>query len=66
MICNNLRTSFEEREQNFASHLSRDHDMWLYPFYIKYLISKDYDDYDGDEIDVWTSYNRGRTDWIPF
>lgn len=40
--------------------------MWLYPFYIKYLISKDYDDYDGDEIDVWTSYNRGRTDWIPF
>lgn len=60
-----MRPTFEEKDLSFKQHINRDHDKWLYVCYIKYLISKNYIDYNGDEIDVWASYSSGRTDWMP-
>ena len=46
-------------------HMEVEHDIWLYPLYIKYLIDKDQEDFSGEEIDVWSLYTSGSTDWMP-
>ena len=65
MICLNEQITFEESNVNFDDHVEVDHNIWLYPYYIKYLMSKDFQNYTGDEVYVWNNYMEERIEWMP-
>ena len=49
-ICNLNRTTFDkEAEGGFTRHISKDHNLWLYVYYIVHLYSKDPTSYTGIE-----------------
>lgn len=56
---------FQKLDKPFDFHTEVEHDIWLYPYYIKYLIEKNDEDFTGDEIYVWQSYVQGSCDWMP-
>jgi hypothetical protein len=61
----NSPSDFAENGIDFQDHIMVDHEMWLYPNYIKYLQSKQETDMNGDELSVWTCYKEGSDDWMP-
>ena len=49
-ICNFERFTFDkESEGGFTRHISKDHNLWFYVYYIVHLMSKDTTDYTGIE-----------------
>jgi hypothetical protein len=64
-ICQNSSSTFEEARISFRHHTKVDHDIWLYPNYIYYLSRKNDRDYTGDEIEIWTKYEKGDESWMP-
>ena len=53
MICLNEKSVFLAAKRSYQHHIDVEHDIWLYPLYIKYLIEKNNEDFNGDEIYVW-------------
>ena len=65
MICLNSQSIFSSLKKSYIHHIDVEHEIWLYPLYIRYLIDKDEEDFSGDEINVWNNYINGNTDWMP-
>jgi hypothetical protein len=65
LICLNEKSVFLAAKKSYQHHIDVEHDIWLYPLYIKYLIEKDNEDFNGDEIYVWECYLDGQSDWMP-
>jgi len=65
MICMNKPSEFTDNGVSFDNHIKVDHEMWLYPNYIKYLMTKDESEFNGDELAVWRAYKSGSDDWMP-
>lgn len=59
-------STFEENKISFDHHKKVEHEIWLYPYFIKYLENKSIKDYTGDELEVWNKYRSGSDDWMPF
>lgn len=62
----NRDEDFFRNKVDFDHHIEVNHDMWLYPLYIKYLLNKDNEEFSGDEIYVWNLYKSDQTDWMPY
>lgn len=62
----NSPSIFEEARLSFSHHTKVDHDIWLYPNFIYYLSKKNEEDFTGDEIEIWTKYNKGDESWMPY
>lgn len=58
--------TFEENKVSFEEHIFVEHNIWLYPYFIKYLESKPKQEFNGDELEVWNRYKSGSDDWMPF
>jgi hypothetical protein len=65
MICENEIGAFSDDHKGFEKHKRVDHDIWLYVYYIKYLLEKDHENYNGDELKVYEEYNAGSIGWMP-
>ena len=65
MICMIEKEVFMSNSVDPKHHMEVQHDIWLYPLFIRYLLDKDQEDYSGDEIDVWNHYKNGNTAWMP-
>ena len=48
-ICSIDRNTFDKYADGFEKHISRDHNLWQYVFYIVHLQSKDSTEYTGIE-----------------
>lgn len=68
-ICNFDRLTFDKSggEGGFERHITKDHYLWEYVYYIVYLDSKDSSDYDGVESHVKGSIEgaEGDISWVP-
>ena len=65
-ICNQNRFIFDKLcEGGFDKHVSKDHNLWCYVFYIVHLVSKDPTEMTGIESYVFDMYNAGDVSWLP-
>ena len=65
-ICNYDRFIFDKMcEGGFDRHVSKDHNLWCYVFYIVHLVSKDPTEMTGIESYVFDMYNAGDVTWLP-
>jgi hypothetical protein len=65
-ICNFDRFELDKNaEGGFDRHISQDHYLWAYVFYIVHLECKDDTDYTGIESFVSEQYENGDISWVP-
>lgn len=65
LICQNIRSSIEEIGVNFKVHVSKDHDLWLYLEFMKYIKVKRRVDYTADEVAIYSDLENKTIDWMP-
>ena len=65
-ICNQNRFIFDKMcEGGFDRHVSKDHNLWCYVFYIVHLMYKDPTEMTGIESYVYEMYNKDDLNWLP-
>lgn len=64
-ICFFDRFTFDKEAQGFFHHITEDHCLWNYVYYIVHLKSKESTDYTGIESYVSTDFNDNNIGWIP-
>ena len=68
-ICNIKREELEKDKKDFQEHVSGNHKLWNYIFYIYYLESKSETDFSGLEYEIRTQYNKPDEEmnisWVP-
>lgn len=65
-ICNFERFTFDkESEGGFSRHISEDHNLWYYVYYIVHLKSKDCTEYTGIESYVDSCFQYSNNTWMP-
>lgn len=65
-ICNFERFTFDkESEGGFTRHISKDHNLWYYVYYIVHLKSKDNTEYTGIESFVSYQFEIQNIGWMP-
>jgi hypothetical protein len=64
-ICNFDRFTFDKEANGFEDHITKDHCLWFYVYYIVHLQSKDTTDHSGIESYVNKMYNDNNICWVP-
>ena len=69
-ICGISRQAYEDLNlpqgsPNFDTHLSVEHNLWNYVYYIAFLLDKDAQDYNGIESYVLSKIEQDSLDWLP-
>ena len=64
-ICNVESADFDKRADGFTNHITRDHNMWNYMFFVFYLTSKPKDDLTGQESYVLNCLAKNDLKFIP-
>lgn len=65
-ICNQNRFIFDKMcEGGFDRHVSKDHNLWCYVFYVVHLMYKDPTEMTGIESYVYEMYNKDDLNWLP-
>ena len=65
-ICNQNRFIFDKMcAGGFDRHVSKDHNLWFYVFYIVHLVSKDPTEMTGIESYVFDKYLKDDQSWLP-
>lgn len=65
LICLNSKQSMENQKVDFEEHKERDHNIWIYVYYIKYLKEKPVDELTLDEYKVWQIFKNQSAEWMP-
>ena len=64
-ICNVASSEFDKRADGFSNHVSRDHNMWNYMFFVFYIANKPRDDLTGQESFVYNCLVQNDLRFIP-
>ena len=64
-VCGLNRASFDNRASSFEAHVSRDHNLWNYLYFVVHLRLKDATEYNGPESFVSRLVATGKLDWFP-
>lgn len=65
-ICNHPRLVFDKYcEGGFERHIAKDHNLWMYVYYMVHLYSKDTSDHTGIESMILSRFEEGDISWIP-
>eukprot|EP01002_Notosolenus_urceolatus_P014859 NODE_680_length_1859_cov_21.211602_g551_i0.p1 GENE.NODE_680_length_1859_cov_21.211602_g551_i0~~NODE_680_length_1859_cov_21.211602_g551_i0.p1 ORF type:complete len:608 (-),score=138.37 NODE_680_length_1859_cov_21.211602_g551_i0:34-1653(-) len=64
-ICGREASEFERHGQGFEHHVKKDHNMWLYIFFIHHLKQKSEDDFNGQESYVWSCIRKFDLSFFP-
>jgi len=64
-VCGIDDSRFLEVKKSFETHVSVEHEIWNYLYYLFYLKSKGETELDGDELSVWSCLRGDSTDFMP-
>jgi inositol 1,4,5-triphosphate receptor type 1 len=64
-ICSIDRYTFDRYTDGFANHITCEHNMWQYVFFLVYLHQKDPNNYTGAESHVDTLVKKNDAAWFP-
>lgn len=66
-ICGYTRSAFDDLggDFNFDKHVAKEHNVWLYLYFISYLKAKDPTEFNGVESHVTEKMNRQDLKWVP-
>jgi hypothetical protein len=65
LICNLDRNKFDHTSSGFHKHITEDHNVWQYLYFIAYLLSKDNTEYNGVESYCSAQVAAQEISWIP-
>ena len=64
-ICGLNRSEFEHKAVTFEEHISRDHNLWNYLYFVVHLKTKDVTEYTGPESFVKGLMSKRNLEWFP-
>lgn len=64
-ICDLTRSDFEIQSLSFENHVKKEHNKWLYVYFILYISTKDQLEMDGNELLVYARILAKNTQWMP-
>jgi len=64
-ICNYKKLMFEKYAGGMQRHITSDHNLWMYVYYMVHLYTKETSDHTGNESYVLMQYKQGETLWLP-
>lgn len=66
LVCLNEKKDILECKLEFDDHITHQHNIWNYVYFINYLKHKRLIDFSGPELEAWNSSTTKQHDWLPF